>query len=100
MACLIAPGSAAVSCYNTWVKLTAEKALKSLPPLQAMDDLYKAMYGIYLRKLGWLCDGLTKTSKEGKALAELCFDLNVEQDSRVADVLARLRASEIIHKPL
>ena len=81
-------------------KSTAEKVLKSLPPLQAMGDLYKAVYSVYHRKLVKLCDGLSKSSKEGKALHKLCADLNIEHDASFPDLLARLRASEIMHKPL
>ena len=75
-------------------KSTAEKELKSLPPLQAMGDLYNAMYNVYHRKLVKLCEGLSKSSKEGKALHKLCAELNAEHD------VVRLRASEITHKPL
>ncbi|CAE7904025.1 unnamed protein product [Symbiodinium necroappetens] len=81
-------------------KMSADKALKSLPPLEAMGDLFTVVYKIYLRKLEKLCSNLNSRSKEGKALKKLCDDLNVENDSSFPDLVARLRASEIMHKPL
>ena len=81
-------------------RMSADKALKSLPPLQAMGDLFTVVYKIYLRKLEKLCANLNARSKEGKALKKLCDDLNVENDKSFPDLVARLRASEIMHKPL
>ena len=81
-------------------RMSADKALKSLPPLQAMGDLFTVVYKIYLRKLEKLCTNLNARSKEGKALKKLCDDLNVENDKSFPDLVARLRASEITHKPL
>eukprot|EP00435_Cladocopium_sp_Y103_P072278 s266_g39.t1 len=82
-------------------KMSAQQALTTLPPLQAMGDVFIATFGIYHRKLSKLCSNLgSRGSKESKALTKLCSDLNVEKDDSLAELLARLRASEIMKKPL
>ena len=82
-------------------KMDAQQALQTLPPLQAMGDVFKAVFGIYHRKLSKLIGEIgASRSKEGKALTKLCSDLNVEKDGSLAELLARLRASEIMRKPL
>lgn len=82
-------------------KMSAQQALQTLPPLQAMGEVFIATFGVYHRKLSKLCASLgKKSSKEAKALTKLCSDLNVDKDASIAELLARLRASEIMKKPL
>lgn len=38
--------------------LNAQQALQTLPPLQAVGDVFKAVFGIYHRKLSKLIDAV------------------------------------------
>lgn len=81
-------------------KCPASKALSTLTPLQAMSDLYNDIYRIYLRKLERQISSLTSRSKEATALKKLCEALNIERDDSLPQLLARLRAIDIMKKPL
>ncbi|CAJ1457825.1 unnamed protein product [Effrenium voratum] len=81
-------------------KMSAAKALSGLAPFEAMSDLYQTVYRIYLRKLERLCANLPARSKETTALKKLCDCLNVESDGSIASLLARLRATDIMRKPM
>ena len=81
-------------------KCPASKALSTLTPLQAMNDLYNDIYRIYLRKLERQISSLTSRSKEATALKKLCDALNIERDDSLPQLLARLRAIDIMKKPL
>ena len=73
--------------------MSADKALKSLPPLEAMSDLFTVVYKIYLRKLEKLCSNLSARSKEGQAPKKLCDDLSVENDSSFPDLVTSCEAA-------
>ena len=81
-------------------KCTASKALRTLTPLETMSDIYKDIFRIYYCKLERLGNNLSPRTKEATALKKLCDSLNVEQDDSLAELLARLRALDIMRKPL
>ena len=85
-------------CYSR--KCAASKALRTLTPLEAMSDIYTDIFRIYYRKLERLVNNLSPRTKEAAALKKLCDSLNVEQDDSLAELLARLRALDIMRKPL
>ena len=69
------------------------EALLSLTRLEVMNDTYQTVYKIYLRKLA-------SRGKEATALKKLLDALNVENDDQVPSLLARLRAVDILRKPI
>ena len=80
-------------------KTSAAKALMTLTPLDAMSELYKTVFRIYLRKLERVVPKLGARSKENTCLGKLLDALNVSPDEHVATLLARLRTLDIIRRP-
>lgn len=79
------------------------KALAQLPSIEAMSDVYKTTYEIYLKRFNKLLQNVNPKSKPGKSLNTLCQTLNIDNRSKenqdLPSLLARLRASDMMKGP-
>ncbi|CAK9000907.1 unnamed protein product, partial [Durusdinium trenchii] len=83
-------------------KLKPSAALKTLPPLDVMSPIYQHTFQFYLRKFKALLTDVSLGSAPAKSLKRLCDALNLEvrgKDSQVSEVLARLRATDMVQCP-
>ena len=83
-------------------KLKPSAALKTLPPLDVMSPIYQHTFQFYLRKFKALLTDVSLGSAPAKSLKRLCDALNLEvrgKDSQVPEVLARLRATDMVQCP-
>jgi hypothetical protein len=84
-------------------KSIPSKALQEMASLNAMSDLYKNVFKVYLRCLTHAIDGLAKKSTEYRQLKSVAEALNIDVskpgDKELAEILARLRALELVEKP-
>lgn len=90
-------------------KLTPAKALQSLPPLQAMSDIYQDVYQVYARRLGRAIEsisGAKRNSKAWQSLKRTSTALNIElptgkfDETALAQLLARMRALDMVERPV
>ena len=83
--------------------MSPSEALASLMPMHALSPAYGAVYEIYLRKFNRLMTGMKGSSAEGKALTKLCSALNIDfkvkEPAALPELLARLRAMDMIRAP-
>ena len=85
-------------------KMKPTKALAQLPSIEAMSDVYKTTYEIYLKRFNnKLLQNINPKSKPGKRLNALCQTLNIDKRSKenqdLPNLLARLRASGMMNFP-
>ena len=84
-------------------KMKPTKALAQLPSIEAMSDVYKTTYEIYLKRFNKLLQNVNPKSKPGKSLNTLCQTLNIDNRSKenqdLPSLLARLRASDMMKGP-
>ena len=57
-------------------KMNAQQALQTLPPLQAMGDVFKAVFGIYHRKLSKLLVKLVAPAAKKERLWQSCVEIS------------------------
>ena len=78
-------------------------ALSQLPSLSAMSVTYQQVYKIYLRKFSRLLANVKMSTKEGRALSQLCLTLNVDVGAKdfdcLPELLSRLRALDMVNAP-
>ena len=84
-------------------RISAEQALSTLPPFDVMGEIYRNVFMIYQRKFQKVVDGMAGKSKEAKALGDICKSLNISdtnfKDKTVIDLIARLRALDMVKRP-
>ena len=83
-------------------KLKPSAALKTLPPLDVMSPIYQHTFQFYLRKFKSLIGDVSLRSSPAKSLKRLCDALNLDvrgKDAQVPEVLARLRATDMVQSP-
>ena len=83
-------------------KLKPSAALKNLPPLDVMNPIYQHTFQFYLRKFKSLLADVSLGSPPAKSLKKLCDALNLDvrgKDAQLPEVLARLRAIDMVQCP-